>query len=352
MSWFKLGGKNGKKPKRRETPSSAPISSHSEAAPTGEAVDPFEAVAERRMPAALADLFLVLEEHLNELELEDVRALVATVRQPLALVDRLTGGLDDPDELREAILSSPALCADVLRVVNSAAFPLRSPISSIEHAVTYLGATMVKGLVLQSLVTQIMDFDTDVQKTAYMRIWRGSHIASTTAHACAQHLGLASPSVYATRALLVNVGDLALISARPELAVIYAPKTSLLNRVENQQRELMANSAVLSAMLAREWGLPEDLYVALRHSLTPLTWAPDDNERSQDSQREDILLYLACRIGDAVAYRGLEDVRDYDVLADESGDVFYVPAYLKKLGLESLLDVPRNGKYARRLAGN
>ena len=349
MSWFKPGGK---KPKRSEAPSAAPVSS---AADTGHAdggADPFAALAGRPVPAALADLFLTLEEHLNELELEDVRTLVATVRQPLALVDRLTGGLDDPDELRDAILSSPTLSADVLRVVNSAAFPLRNPISSIEHAVTYLGATMVKGLVLQSLVTQIMDFDTDVQKTAYMRIWRGSHIASTTAHAYAKHLGLTSPSVYATRALLVNVGDLALISARPELAVIYAPKSSLLTRVENQQRELMANSAVLSAMLAREWGLPEDLYVALRHSLTPLTWAPDNNERSEDSQCEDILLYLACRVGDAVAYRELEDARDYDVLADESADVFYLPAYLKKLGLESLLDVPRDGKYAQRLAGS
>ena len=346
MSWFKLGGK---KPKRSETPSPAPASRDPGAGRADEPSDPFAALAERRMPAALADLFLVLEEHLNALELDDVRALVATVRQPPALVDRLTGGLDDPDELRDAILSSPALSADVLRVVNSAAFPLRSPISSIEHAVTYLGATMVKGLVLQSLVTQIMDFDTDVQKAAYMRVWRGSHIASTTAHACAQHLGLAHPSIYATRALLVNVGDLALISARPELAVIYAPKTSLLTRIEAQQRELMANSAVLSAMLAREWGLPEDLYVALRHSLTPLTWAPDDNERPQDSQREDILLYMASRIGDAVAYHGLEDVRDYDLLSDESPDVFHLPAYLKKLGLEAMLNVPYEGKHARRI---
>ena len=203
MNWFKPGGK---KPKRSKAPSSAPVSSAADTGHADGAADPFAALAGRPVPAALADLFLTLEEHLNELDLEDLRTL------------------------------------------------------------------------------------TDVQKTAYMRIWRGSHIASTTAHAYAKHLGLASPSIYATRALLVNVGDLALISARPELAVIYAPKTSL--------------------------------------------------------------LYLACRVGDAVAYRELKDARDYDVLADESADVFYLPAYLRKLGLESLLDVTREGKYTRHLAGS
>ncbi|MDP5054862.1 MAG: HDOD domain-containing protein, partial [Congregibacter sp.] len=192
-------------------------------------------LSERRTPDRLADLFLVMEEHLNELELEDIRELVASLRQPPPLVERLTVGLDDPDELREAILSSPTLSADVLRVVNSAAFALSNPISSIEHAVTYLGTTMVRGLVLQSAVGQVMKFETDVQKAAYMRIWRSSYVASAAAQAYATALDFEHPSVHATRALLVNIGDLALISARPELSIIYAPKTEVLRRVEAQQ---------------------------------------------------------------------------------------------------------------------
>ncbi len=346
MSWFKLGGKKDKGGKKPQDTAAVSKTSVGGAAQVSAQL---KSLSERELPEALADLFLVLEEHLNDAELEDIRAVVAEVQQPPALVDRLSSGLDDPEELRDAILSSPTLSADVLRVVNSAAFALSSPISSIEHAVTYLGTTMVKGLVLQSAVTQIMDFDTDVQKSAYMRIWRGSYIASTAAHAYAQHLGLKHPSIYATRALLVNVGDLALISARPELATIYAPKTDLLTRVEDQQRELMANSAVLSAMLAREWGLPEDLYDALRHSLTLLSWSPGSHERSEENQRADVLLYLACRIGDAVAYGGLKDIRDYDLLADESPDVFHLSAYLGELGMESLLEVLREGKHARRV---
>lgn len=338
MNWFRRGNSKGRAattPARADSAGPEPASSR--ASPP-----------ETRAPAALADLFLVMEEHLNEVELDDVRAIVSRVRQPPPLVERLTTGLDEPEELREAIMSSPTLSADVLRVVNSAAFALSSPISSIEHAVTYLGTNMVKGLVLQSAVGQIMRFETDVQKAAYMRVWRSSYIASAAAQAFAQHLRLDDPTVHATRALLVNVGDLALISAQPGLAAIYAPKSTLLGRVEDQQREIMANSAVLSSMLAREWGLPNDLYTALRHSLTPLGWAPERNERSTDEQREDMLLYLACRVGDAVAYAGLRDLQTFD-LGDGSADFFYLADYLHRLNVSSLLTVLRDAKASRQI---
>lgn len=344
MSWFKLGGKKEDPPKVADEPAqgSPPASD-----PAVEAA--LDAVPERKVPDELADLFLVMEEHLTEVELEDLQQLIANLKQPPPLVEKLTSGLDDPEELREAILSSPSLSADVLRVVNSAAFALNSPISSIDHAVTYLGTTMVKGLVLQSAVTQVMSFETDVQKAAYMRIWRGSYVASATAQAYAQVLDLRHPSVYATRGLLSAVGDLALISARPDLAVIYAPKTELLSRIDGQQREIMANSAVLSALLVRAWGLPDDLVDALRYGLTPLSLAADQNPRSPDDQRDDLLLYMACRVGDAVAYGGLGNVGDFDALTSESPDYFYLPDYLRRLELGELLPVLKDRQHAGRV---
>lgn len=361
MSWFKLGGTKDKNavppldtaaPEPDQGPPAAAKVAPPNAGGEGHAVVDTQAaadLAERKPPDELADLFLVMTEHLNEVELDDLREIVATLRQPPPLVERLSAGLDDPEELHEAILSSPTLAADVLRVVNSAAFALTSPISSIEHAVAYLGTTMVRGLVLQSAVGQVMKFETDVQKAAYMRIWRSSYVASATAQAYAQALGFEHPSIHATRALLVNIGDLALISARPELAVIYAPKTQLIDRVEAQQRAIVANSAVLSLLLAEQWALPEDLCKALRYSLTPLCWAPDSNERDPNSQREDLALYMACRIGDEVAYKGLRDLANFDVLAQDSPDFFFVPNYLRRLELGNLLTVLSDRSQARRV---
>lgn len=357
MSWFRRGDKRGagevRAPEADSEPAASPSSAEAvSAAPEAELEAPpelFEEDPGRRVPAQIADLFLVLEEHLTEVEQEDIRAIVATIPQPPPLVARLTSGLDEPEELRDAILSSPTLSADVLRVVNSAAFALNNPISSIEHAVTYLGTNMVKGLVVQSVVTQVLTFTTDVQKAAYMRVWRSSYVASATAQVFAEALRLDHPSIYATRALLVGVGDLALMSSRPDLAAIYAPKTSLLGRIEDQQQEIMGNSAVLSALLAREWTLPKDLYQALRHSLTPLTWSPEDSERDEEQQRGDALLYFACRVGDAVAYGGLRDLADINVLDNENLDFFYLRQYLRRLDLGGLIGVLQDTKRTRRI---
>jgi HD-like signal output (HDOD) protein len=344
VGWFRK--KKDEEKKAEPAPAVA-----SEASPPGPAGVTITAanLSQRKKPPELADLFLVMEEHLNDVELDDVRAVVRELQQPPPLVERLTRGLDDPEELRDAIMSSPTLSADVLRVVNSAAFSLPNPISSIDHAVTYLGTTMVKGLVVQSAVTQVMRFESDVQKASYMRAWRSSYIASTTAQTFAEHLGMEDPSLFATRGLLVNIGDLALMSAQPQLASIYAPKTTLLGRIEDQQNEFMANSAVLSAMLAREWNLPDELYSALRHSLTPLTWDPDSNERTPGEQREDVLLYFACRVGDAVAYAGLKDPAAFDVMDPDAVDLFYLPDYLRRLDLGSLPGVLRDAKASRRI---
>lgn len=339
MSWFKLGGKD----KNNADPASAPKLEDADALaapPTGSDDDApgIEHGQEhgRKIPEALADLFLVMEEHLNPLELEEIEGLVANLKQPPPLVEKLTSGLDEPEELKEAIVSSPTLSADVLRVVNSAAFALSSPISSIEHAVTYLGTNMVKGLVMQSAVTQIMAFETDVQKAAYMRIWQASYVASATAQAYAKLLNFEHPSVFATRALLAGVGDLALVSARPELAIIYAPKTTLLMRVEEQQREIVANSAVLSSRLCKHWGLPDDLCTALRYSLAPLAQDPEVSERQDALLREDVLVYLACRAGDAVAYQGLKNIGELDLINSEDPSFFYLREYLRRSNLGEL----------------
>ena len=344
MSWFKLGGRKSKSAEKNPPTPESEASAQAEASSS-----PLDNVEARELPESLADLFLVMEEHLNELELEDIREVVATLQQPPPLVEKLTSGLDDPDELKEAILSSPTLSADVLRVVNSAAFALTSPISSIEHAVTYLGTTMVKGLILQSAVTQVLRFETDVQKAAYMRIWRSSYVASAAAQVYAQLLRFEHPSIHATRALLVNIGDLALLAARPELASIYAPKSQLLDRVVNQQSEVMANSAVLSSLLVRQWGLPDDIYFALRHAQTPLAWNPTDNSRSSDEQTEDTALYLACRLGDAVAFEGLKDVEDFIWLDNPSPDYHYLPVYAQQNKLDALVEPFADRKNARRV---
>lgn len=354
MGWFKRDGKNTSEALEKAPEEAGTTAEHAQEGVITDGDTPLAHLLERRRgektPDALADLFLMLHEHLNELELEDVSEIVDALKQPPGLIDRIADGLDDPEAQKEAILATPSLSAAVLRTVNSAAFALRSPISSIEHAVTYLGTNMVRGLVLQASMNEVMEFTSEEQHQSYLRLWRSSYVASAVAEQYAKSLNLEHPSIFATRGLLANIGALALVSHRPELAGIYAPDTTLVARVEQEQDAVMANTAVISSMLAKQWELPDDLFDALKHALTPMSWAPGQNERNEEQQREDVLVYLATRVGDAVAFGSLKDVTEFDVLGQEAPEFFYLPEYLHSRQLESLIDALQEPSTARRVA--
>jgi len=115
---------------------------------------------------------------------------------------------------------------------------------------------------------------------------------------------------------------------------------------------MMSNSALLSSLLAKQWGLPKDLYDALRFALTPMTGAPsggpDSEGRSAAEASEALLLYIACRIGDAVAYQGLKDLDDFALLNGDDLDLFLLPAYLQEFSLQELVPISRDRKHNRR----
>lgn len=325
MGWF-TRNKDDKSRGRGGTGSPGDGGAVAAAKPVSESSEPD---VERKVPTELADFFLVMEDHLTEVEREDVVEIVAKLRQPPPILERVTKGLDDPEELTEAVKSNPALTADILRTVNSAAFALSAPISSIQHAITYLGTSLVKGLVLQSTVNRVMEFEHDSQQAAYMRLWRSSYVASTTALMLGQHLGVANASVLSTRSLLANLGDLALLSARADMAGLYARQATLFSRAKAQQDELIANAAVISGMLAQQWGLPEALVRGLRHAYIPMAMPPADHPDTGSDLDSAVICYVAERVGDQVAFHGLADIGDLDLLDQEALEYFYLPAYLK-----------------------
>lgn len=315
------------------------------AAPAEPELDPQEAAERAAQQAALreehrellADFFLVMEEHLNEVELETITEMIADLRQPPPMLERITHGLDDPEELAEAVKANPALSADLLRIVNSAAFALLSPISSIQHAITFLGVTLVKGLVMQSAVFRVMEVDAADEQPAYLRLWRSSYVASSVALLLAQSMGLQRPSVLSTQALLSNLGDLTLLSAHPDLADIYAQDSTLFERVRAQQDALVANSAIIGARLAAQWKLPGDLERSLRNNLVPMAVPPDEHpEAGTPDFRAAVLCYAACRIGDQVGFGTVRDMADIEFGPEQGVEYYYLQDYLERADLLAL----------------
>jgi HD-like signal output (HDOD) protein len=82
----------------------------------------------------------------------------------------------DPDagaaDLKAVVESDPALGARVLRMVNSAAYAVRAPVTNLQQAISFLGFSQVRNLALTASVSEI--FAENEQIGPYQRtgLWR------------------------------------------------------------------------------------------------------------------------------------------------------------------------------------
>ena len=91
-------------------------------------------------------------------------------------------------DLEEAIKLDPALTSRFLRVANSAMYAQRSKVESLQTAISLLGFSMAKNLVL--LVAASSSFDPGASDPFFTRFWRSSlrtafyarYLAETTPH--------------------------------------------------------------------------------------------------------------------------------------------------------------------------
>jgi|TARA_R100000005_G_C4983629_1_gene192586 HD-like signal output (HDOD) protein len=314
------------------------IQSFSATADQAEAESEVAADGGAALPTALQSFVLLRSDTADRPTPQTLLELAEALPEPHAMFLQVTRELDDIDEITAAVTHEPALAANVLRTVNSAAFGLTTPISSVHHAIAYLGVSYVKGLIAQSALARTLPASApgSAQEAAMHRLWKSSQIASASAFLLARNLGVENPSVTSTQALLANLGDINLVSLRPELACLYAPEVSLFERVQGQQAELGANGAMLAALLAERWGLPGTIKATLDLSLLPLAVPPGDHPLEGDDLTAATVVYLAGRIGDAAVFRELQDIADLSLGDERPMELHYLPAYLEAAGLQRL----------------
>ena len=293
----------------------------------------------KERPASLAEFDLLVSSQIDEQQLAQAQQLCEKLPAPHPVQAKLAGGLDTPKELIETLAADPGLTADVLRTVNSAAFALTSPISSAQHAVNYLGVSFVKSLISQAANTHQTKDCSAAQKTALQRVWLSTAVASAFATLLGQHLGHPRPSVLATKALFFNLGDLAFILGNEDAHSWYAEDMTLLDRVKAQQQNCRLNSSIVGSMLARNWGLPEEIERAIANSTLPLANAPTQLDLKEDELKDTILLYLAARIGDRVAYRGLRDLANFNIDAEGEPSTFFIKSHLEASGQKMVINL-------------
>ena len=163
-----------------------------------------------------------------------------------------------------------------------------------------------------------------------------------------QEFALPRLSVVATSALLANLGDVALATTTNDALGNFEDNGTLLNRAKQQQEKFGFNSFIVGGALAKHWGLPSELAHSIASSGLLLTTAPRDYPLPIETLQQKLIIYTACRVGDAIAYRKIDDIDDFGINDSNNCDLFWWRQYEDAGNLSRLRELFKDAGVKRK----
>jgi putative nucleotidyltransferase with HDIG domain len=188
------------------------------------------------------------------------------------------------------VATEQVLSAALLRVVNSAASGMRRDVITVDQAVTYLGFSTVRALVVRLQMGGLLASNgagSAAAGGAYdaEKLWMHSVATSQLAEHLAGRVTGVDPWLASTIGLLHDIGKLAVNSQFPEqVKQLWAPNAAPAGEsfLARERRLFGADHAFIGAYLTARWELPSELVEAIRLHHLP-------TEESNDGLRPDVL---------------------------------------------------------------
>lgn len=219
----------------------------------------------------------------------------ATLPSFPAVVTRAVSMLASPDtglhDVGDVVATDPGVTVHLLKLVNSATYSPRHPVSSVHQAVALVGRNQLESLLITYAVGDVLPHHTDVLDMD--RFWL---VAARRAVAAGSLAGTVDPvhrSETFTAALLQDM-------AQPVLVETHPPYAELLRHFDGGHSALAAaeletlgwTHAEVGTWMCRRWGFPESLIAAIEghheeiaepHAI--VRWASRIGESGYDADR-------------------------------------------------------------------
>ena len=184
---------------------------------------------------------------------------------------RLIKLLDSPDtplsEIGKLLRLDTSLAGELLRVANSALYGHRGRIDRISEAVSLLGTSTVKQLVLTlSMGSLARTFMRDEKQEV---CWHHCVACALVSQRLAAAMGQSEERAY-TAGLLHDIGRFALMARFPSeyAELLTVARHGSFDQIQCERELFDTDHCAAGAWLAEQWNLPEDLVkaIALHHS--------------------------------------------------------------------------------------
>ncbi len=245
---------------------------------------------------------------LNKIVEDSFADILTSSSKPNPLLLALAKKSYPANELYKLIKTDPEMSALILIAVNSPQYRLDKPITSVNHAIVFLGVNKVKDIVIQCCIS-CAEFVSSEQQLAYEKLWQVSHIASSIAYIIAKQTNHEDPAQLSTSCLLSYLGDQAILSARPESADIYLnTQLSSFERSLALQTEYSLNSPLVGRALSSQWGLPQALTDQIGKALQLLAAGSSLDESSASDLQQNIICYISGQLAEALVLNKRDDI--------------------------------------------
>lgn len=201
---------------------------------------------------------------------EKVSSLPPVSAASLKLLNLLQDPESNPGEITSLVSTNPVFSAKVLQTVNSVYFRQSERVISVGRAITLLGYSNVRSLVLEDVLYNATPSMQCKDRELYVKVWIHSAVVS----ACAGHLGKSlfrlSEYTMGTIGLLHDIGKyfFQLLERRDD-------SESDFPAVISEEKRYGMNHAVIGAVIAHKWQLPENVTETIEHHHSPSFFPPE-----------------------------------------------------------------------------
>ena len=271
-----------------------------------------------------------------------------SLKKPHPLLMSLTRDINDPKTLMDIIKKDPELVVKVIKVANSSLFALSKSITTINHAIVYLGVLQAKNIAMQFALERSVDFVTNEQKQAYHKIWKASFLASSIGLLIAKDLKLDNSAELSTRCLLDYLGDISLLTAKPKVAKYYLNHSKYFERVKGIQKEAGTNAAIMGKAFAKNAELPSEIIESIGASMLPMVNQLESSELSQEQQSVVAFCYYVGRITDLIVFErsmdtiNLEEISYAEAICES---FYYSQSQIEHYGLGNINSTLRKARF-------
>lgn len=203
----------------------------------------------------------------------DIETLVETKLPPSpGGIMRITTVLRDYNastgKIAEAINFEPALVTRILRLANSPLYALEKNVATIQHAIAAVGTLVIHDIVMMELTSAT--FAKAIYRSAEVRkIWQHSLAVGLLSRELSRMLKNRGTEESFVCGLLHDIGKIILISHDPDAMSGVSESSSESEMLRSEVARFGYNHAEVGALVARRWGLPDEVCLSLLNHHDP-----------------------------------------------------------------------------------